>query len=292
MRAADPDTPLTADQRRAADAGLKPMIPINGRPFLDYVLSVLADAGIRDVALVVAPDHDAVSRYYTVDAPPSRLRLSFVTQTNPLGTADAVLAAHDWVGDDPFLVLNADNLYPERGLADLAALDGPGLLAFDRDDLVSSSNIPAERIQSFALIDVDHAGHLREIVEKPADRPADAQDLPADRLRQGYGGPPKLHAKAEAGSHTRDGRKTDLLRKTNLLISMNCWRFDARIFAACRDVPPSPRGELELPEAVGLAVRRGITFTAVPARGPVLDLSRRSDTADVGRRLAGVVPRP
>jgi dTDP-glucose pyrophosphorylase len=283
------------------------MIPINGRPFLDYVLSVLADAGIRDVALVVAPDHDAVSRYYTLDAPPSRLRLSFVTQTNPLGTADAVLAAQDWVGDDPFLVMNADNLYPERGLADLAALGGPGLLAFDSDELVSSSNIPIERIQSFALIDVDDAGHLRGIVEKPsAGRPAEASNLPADRPRQGYGGPSTLHAKAEAGGHAHDGQRTSdhpagsnggsvasaFRQKTTPLISMNCWRFDSRIFAACRDVPPSPRGELELPEAVGLAVRRGITFTAVAAHGPVLDLSRRSDTADVARRLAGVVPRP
>ena len=49
---------LTPDQQRAADAGRKAMMPINGRPFLDYVLSALADAGIRHVALVVAPDHD------------------------------------------------------------------------------------------------------------------------------------------------------------------------------------------------------------------------------------------
>jgi glucose-1-phosphate thymidylyltransferase len=73
---------------------------------------------------------------------------------------------------------------------------------------------------------------------------------------------------------------------------MNCWRFDARIFDACRDVPRSARGEHELPEAVGLAVRRGVRFRAVPAAGPVLDLSRRADAADVERRLAGVEPRP
>lgn len=71
---------------------------------------------------------------------------------------------------------------------------------------------------------------------------------------------------------------------------MNCWRFDARIFDACRDVPKSARGEYELPEAVALAMARGVRFTAVPARGPVLDLSRRVDAADVARRLAGIVP--
>jgi len=75
-------------------------------------------------------------------------------------------------------------------------------------------------------------------------------------------------------------------------VSMNCWRFDTRIFAACRDVPRSPRGEYELPEAVGLAMRRGLRLRAVPARGPVLDLSRRADAGEVERRLAGAVPRP
>ena len=71
-----------------------------------------------------------------------------------------------------------------------------------------------------------------------------------------------------------------------MLVSMNCWRFDARIFEACRDVAPSARGELELPIAVMLAVSRGVAFRAVPARGPVLDLSRRADAAEVARRLS------
>jgi glucose-1-phosphate thymidylyltransferase len=73
---------------------------------------------------------------------------------------------------------------------------------------------------------------------------------------------------------------------------MNCWRFDARIFAACRDVPKSIRGEFELPEAVGLALQRGVRFRALPASGPVLDLSSRADAEDLSRRLAGVIPHP
>jgi glucose-1-phosphate thymidylyltransferase len=73
---------------------------------------------------------------------------------------------------------------------------------------------------------------------------------------------------------------------------MNCWRFDERIFQACRDVPLSPRGEFEVPEAVGVALRRGVRFKTFPAHGPVLDLSTRADAADVARRLAGILPRP
>jgi glucose-1-phosphate thymidylyltransferase len=75
-------------------------------------------------------------------------------------------------------------------------------------------------------------------------------------------------------------------------ISMNLWRFDARIFPACADVPISSRGEFELPEAVALAIARGMRMRAIPAQGPVLDLSRRADAPDVARRLAGVTPCP
>ena len=254
MRAPDPSASLTPEQQRIADAGLKAMIPLNGRPFLDYILSSLADAGIRDVALVVAPEHDALGRYYESDAPPSRVRVGFVVQDHALGTANAVLAAERWVQGEPFLTMNADNLYPVDALAALAALAEPGLPAFDPEDLIRSSNIPPERIRSFAFLELDDRGYLTGIVEKPAE----------------------ALAKAEGGSY----------------VSMNCWRFDERIFGVCREVPRSARGEFEIPEAVGVAVRREVPFKTFPARGPVLDLSTRADAADVARRLAGISPRP
>jgi glucose-1-phosphate thymidylyltransferase len=54
----------------------------------------------------------------------------------------------------------------------------------------------------------------------------------------------------------------------------------------------STRGEYELPEAVGLAVKRGVRFRAVPASGAVLDLSRPGDVALVDARLEGQEARP
>ena len=149
------------------------------------------------------------------EAPPSRLRMAFIVQPEAVGTANAIVATRSWMGDESFLAMNSDNLYPVAALRDLAALDEPGLPAFELEDLIRSGNIPAERVRSFA-----------------------------------------------------------------------------RIVEACRDVPRSARGEYELPEAVGLAVQRGVRFKAVPAKGPVLDLSRRADAADVERRLAGMVPAP
>ncbi len=254
MRAPDAGATLDEAQRRAADAGIKMMIPVHGRPFLDYVLGALADAGLTEAGLVVAPEHEAIAEHYRAN-PPARIVLTYIVQPEPVGTADAILAAETWTKGDAFLAMNADNLYPVAALAALAALDEPGLCGFERDDLVRSSNIAAERVLAFALVDVDRDGYLTRIIEKPAWPGADLA-----------------------------------LQDTH--ISMNLWRLDARIFDACRDVPRSSRGEFELPEAVGLATRRGARFRIIPSLGPVLDLSKRADAADVERRLAGQVPRP
>jgi dTDP-glucose pyrophosphorylase len=286
MRREDPGASLSAAQRRAADAGLKTLMPIGGRPFLDYALSALADTGVQDVGLVVAPDHAALAAHYAAN-PPSRVRLTFVVQREPHGTADAILAARDWTAGAPFLAMNADNLYPVPALSDLASLDEPGLPAFDADDLVRTSNIPEARIRAFAVIKIDEAGYLSEIVEKPA------QNVPPEGGN--YTLPEGTLPEDPVASAFRRNQSEDPVAsafRRNPLVSMNLWRFDSRIFDACRDVPRSARGEFELPEAVGLAVRRGVCFRAVAARGPVLDLSHRTDAIDVERRLAGVVPRP
>ena len=81
MQQTDAAATMTEDQLRAADAGLKAMMPVGGRPFLDFILGSLADAGVSDVALVVAPEHEAVRRYYA-DHPAKRSRLAFVVQRN------------------------------------------------------------------------------------------------------------------------------------------------------------------------------------------------------------------
>ena len=249
---------LTPKQVAAAAAGAKGMMPIgdsHSRPFLDYVLSALADADCSEVCLVVAPDHAAIRSYYEGSGRPRRIRITYAVQETADGTARAVLAAQPFAGGDPFLALNADNLYPSPVLESLVALTGPGLPGYRRDALVRDSGFPSGRVNGFAAIEVDGQGSLMRIIEKP--------------------GPEYYEA---AGP--------------NALISMNVWRFDARIFDACREVPLSTRGEHELPEAVALAVAHGVKFRVVPATGAVLDLSRRSDVALVSKRLAGQEPRP
>jgi glucose-1-phosphate thymidylyltransferase len=252
MQRQDDAIALTPAQSAMADAGMKSMMPFR-RPFLDYVLSALADANCRDICIVVGPDDDVIRPYYEATTF-ERVRVRFAIQADARGTADAVLAVESFAGGEPFLVLNADNYYPVESFRALRALDGPGLPVFRQSTLVRKGNIDPARVRAFAVVTVDAGGIVRDIIEKPDDAVAIGDDP---------------------------------------LVSMNCWRFDRAIFEACREIEPSPRGEVELPNAVRHAIRvLGCSFRAVPVEEGVLDLSRRSDIPDVERRLAGIDPRP
>jgi dTDP-glucose pyrophosphorylase len=256
MQRPDAGASLTAAQQAAADAGAKVLMPVGEgtpRPFLDYALSALADAGCTDACLVVAPDHEAVRAQYPPDRC-ARLRVHFAVQAEPRGTAAAVAAAAPVVAGRPFLVVNGDNLYPPAAIRALVDLDGCGLSAFTRASLVHDSGFDVARVARFATVDVDRQGWLTGLREKPT-----AAELSASA--------------------------------PDTLISMNLWRFDASVLAACHDIAPSPRGEYELPDAVMLAVGRGTPVRVLRASGALLDLTSRADIGVVSHRLAGAEPR-
>lgn len=163
---------LDPAQAAAAARGIKAMIPdARGRPFLDHVLSSLADGGVRDVCLVIGPGHDAIREHYAL-RPPRRVQVTFVVQPAPRGTADAMLTAEAWIAGRDVLVLNADNLYPVAAISALVELGAPGCVAFDRAALIRESNIEPARIGAFAVLTLRPDDTLAGIVEKPGDASA------------------------------------------------------------------------------------------------------------------------
>jgi dTDP-glucose pyrophosphorylase len=254
MRKQDEFAVLNPDQTTVAGSGVKAMIPI-GRPFLDYALSVLADAGYSRVCLVIGPEHQMVREYYA-QSPPKRVQLEFAIQEKPLGTADAVWAAKEFAGDDLFLMLNSDNYYPLAALSALRDLPQAGLALFERNSLIARSNIPEDRVLKFAVAKISGDGRLERIYEKPSE-------------------------------------ETVGMMGTPIYVSMNCWLFSPTIFKACLRISPSARGELELSDAVQYAIDElNEPFKVLAFEDSVLDLSSRSDIAAVAERLRGIDPNP
>jgi glucose-1-phosphate thymidylyltransferase len=188
---------------------------------------------------------------YEREVIPTRLRIQFAIQERALGTANAVLSAESFAGDDSFVVINSDNFYPADALQALHNLAEPAIVGFDRDALVRLGNVPADRTKRFGALDIDSNGYLRRILVSPTD----------EMIREG--GP--------------------------IYSSMNCFLFTRAIFRACREVPVSARGEFELPQAMHYAMdREWMRFKVVRIAGPVLDMSSRGDIPTVVSVLRGV----
>lgn len=246
MRRDDRHATLSGDQAEAARSGAKVLMPVAGRPFLDHLAARCRAAGLRRLVLVASPGNAEILGAWAAENGVAEVAV----QSTPRGTADAVLAARAHVGRQDFAVLNGDNLYPVDALRGLGTLEGPGTVAFDRDRLLeSATNIPRQRIGAFALLEASPDGRLLRIVEKPSPSAFES-------------------------------------REDRVLVSLNCWRFDARIFAACSAIAPSSRGELELPDAVQHAIDEfGMDLDVSVCHEPVLDLSRRADVDAVERLL-------
>ena len=130
----------------------KPLLPIRGRPILDWILGALPPAVNR----VVVIRHFLAGQIEQYLQSQTHVRnWATVHQAQPRGTGDAFRSCRDHISADRFLVLNGDDLY---GAADLRALtEKPmGMLVH-----------PVDEPRKFGIVFVRPDGTLERLVEKP-----------------------------------------------------------------------------------------------------------------------------
>jgi NDP-sugar pyrophosphorylase family protein len=266
--------PTTLDPAllRDADEKAKGMIGVGegGRPFLDYLLRNAEEAGYRDVTIVIGENDTSVRSHYGARDRGNRFRgleIGYALQpippgrTKPLGTADATMcglrARPDWAGCK-VTVCNSDNLYSVTAMRTLRESAEPcALIDYDRAAL----DFEHERIEQFAVVEVDHDGYLRRIIEKPS---------------------PEQIARA-AGPGGRIG------------VSMNIFRLSVDLASPyLASVPLHPvRGEAELPSALMMLVAdHPRALRAYPLAEHVPDLTNKADIARVQAYLRGTHASP
>lgn len=164
-----PGAALLPEQIQAAVAGAKAMMPIHGRPFLDYTLHALAEAGIQQAIVVRAPHQSSMQRYYEQQTR-QRIDVRFAIQAEPRGTAHALLSAREAVQERAFLLLNGDNGYPVGAIRRLSQVPSMGLVAFGAESVLLQPNQgeePDARLCAYAAVHSNPQGELIDIVEKP-----------------------------------------------------------------------------------------------------------------------------
>jgi glucose-1-phosphate thymidylyltransferase len=143
----------------------KQLIPVAGRPILFHALDAIADAGIRDVGIVVGPPNEEEVRAAVGDGEPWAISVTFVHQPEPRGLANAVTVSAPFVAGEPFLMYLGDNVLfgGVRRFVDEFERTRP-------DASILLSRVPDPAQFGVAILD---GSRVVRLVEKPKEPPSD-----------------------------------------------------------------------------------------------------------------------
>ena len=220
----------------------KQLVPVANKPVLFYGIEAMAQAGIEEVGIIIAPETGPEIEAAAGDGSRFGVRISYLLQDEPLGLAHAVLTAESFLGDSAFVMYLGDNLL-QGGIADLVA-------AFREHE-------PDALILLTPVTDPENYG-VAEL------------------------------APAEAGS-SAPGRVVRLVEKpkepaTDLAL-VGVYMFTAKIHDAARAIAPSPRGELEITDAIQHLVDGGLRVEPHVVRGWWKDTGRLEDMLEANRLI-------
>ncbi|WP_254862349.1 bifunctional sugar-1-phosphate nucleotidylyltransferase/acetyltransferase [Halovivax gelatinilyticus] len=143
--------------RPLTDERPKPMLPVANRPLVSHTVDGAVAAGASRIVLVVGYESDPIREYFGETH--GGVPITYVTQHEQAGTADAVRTAGPELDAEPFVVLNGDALFEQDGL-DRLYDGGPAIASVRVDD-------PTH----YGVLDVEE-DVVTGIVEKPADPPS------------------------------------------------------------------------------------------------------------------------
>lgn len=148
----------------------KQLVPVANKPILFYGIEAMVAAGITEIGVIVGDTRVEVMAALG-DGSRWGAAITYIPQDAPLGLAHCVLIAHEFLGDDDFVMYLGDNLLEQ----DLAAFVHAFERARDAED-PPSAQILLKKVPDphrFGIAVLDDAGHVVRLVEKPADPPTD-----------------------------------------------------------------------------------------------------------------------
>ncbi|HVL31056.1 MAG TPA: glucose-1-phosphate thymidylyltransferase [Solirubrobacteraceae bacterium] len=144
----------------------KQLVPVANKPVLFYGIEAMAEAGIEDVGIIIAPETGGEIRAAAGDGSRFGVRITYVEQDEPRGLAHAALTAEQFLAGEPFVMYLGDNLL-QGGITEL--VDAFRTNAPDALILLTPVSDP----QNYGVAELDGDRVVR-LVEKP---PQPATDL-------------------------------------------------------------------------------------------------------------------
>lgn len=141
----------------------KPLIPVAGMPILEREIRSLCAQGFKDIMLTVGYLADKIISYFG-DGSQFGVKIDYFVEESPLGNAGALFRLREKIGDEPFLLLNADAAFD---------VDFNRMVAFHQNHggLVTLFTHPNSHPYDSGLIIADKNGHVEKWLAKEDERP-------------------------------------------------------------------------------------------------------------------------
>ena len=142
----------------------KQLLPVYDKPMIYYPMSVLMNAGIRDILIISTPQDTPRFKELLGNGNHFGLNLSYAVQPSPDGLAQAFIIGADFIGDDCAAMVLGDNIFAGHGLkkrlrkAVKKAEAGKGATIF---------GYYVDDPERFGIVEFDSNGHAVSIEEKP-----------------------------------------------------------------------------------------------------------------------------
>ncbi len=98
------------------EATSKQLLPVYDKPMIFYPLSVLMQAGIKDILIITTKEDQAGFKRLLGDGGQFGINLSYIIQPSPDGLAQAFILGEEFIGDNPCAMVLGDNIYYGNGL--------------------------------------------------------------------------------------------------------------------------------------------------------------------------------
>jgi glucose-1-phosphate thymidylyltransferase len=133
---------------------------VANKPVLFYGIEAMAEAGIEEVGIIIAPETGGEIRAAAGDGSQFGVSIEYIEQDEPLGLAHAVLTAEQFLGDSPFVMYLGDNLLRDGidALVDTFRSEEP-------DALILLTPVPDP--EHYGVAELDGDGRVARLVEKP-----------------------------------------------------------------------------------------------------------------------------
>jgi glucose-1-phosphate thymidylyltransferase len=143
----------------------KQLVPVANKPVLFYGLEAMAEAGIRDVGIIIAPETGREIRGAVGDGSDFGLSVEYIEQEAPLGLAHAVLTAEPFLGANPFVMYLGDNLLRD-GIGELVDT----FRREEPDALILLTPVPDP--ENYGVAELSD-GRVTRLAEKPSEPTTD-----------------------------------------------------------------------------------------------------------------------